>query len=169
MSPVADVGHEDGLVRIVGADQPIDIFYVPNELELSDFEGAWERSTPIDRGLRLMEKIDLIVTKQLTHRLQDATDVGFLSEKIEEEYRARLINSCEQEAIEMFGRFATPEIAAFAFRESRNEKVRELGWRTLEEMRDNGDPFAEEFIREIELLRREKRTPEQDQELGQSL
>jgi len=50
-------------------------------------------------------------------------------------------------------------------------------------MRANGDPFAEEFIREIglaspevidrsqneELLRRQKRTPEQDQELGQSL
>jgi hypothetical protein len=57
-------------------------------------------------------------------------------------------------------------------------------------MRANGDPFAEEFIREIglaspevvdrleeerrkqsqneELLRRQKRTPEQDQELGQS-
>jgi hypothetical protein len=49
----------------------------------------------------------------------------------------------------MFERFATAEIAAFAIRESANEKVRELGWRTLEEMRTAGDPFAEELSREL--------------------
>jgi hypothetical protein len=44
-------------------------------------------------------------------------------------------------------------------------------------MRDSGDPFAEELIREIERERlakaeellRQKRPPEQDQELDQSL
>ncbi len=83
------------------------------------------------------------------------------------------------------------EIAAFAVRESKDDSIRAVGWRILHEMRANGDPFAEEFIREIglaspevihrleeerrkqsqneELLRRQKRTPEQDQELGQSL
>lgn len=166
MDAIADVGGEDKLVRIVGADRPIDIFYRPNELEVSDFEEVWTRSTLVERGVRLMEKIDLIVTKQLTDRLHDLTDVKFLSGKIEEEYRARLIDASEQEAREMFARFATPEIAGFAFRESRDKKVRELGWKLLEEMRAGGDPFAEELVQEI---RRQKLTPEQDQELGHSL
>ena len=78
----------------------------------------------------------------------------------------------------MLDRFATPEIAAIAVRESKEDSIRVIGWRILHEMRHNGDPFAEELIREIErerlakaeeLLRRQKRTPEQDQELGQSL
>jgi hypothetical protein len=50
----------------------------------------------------------------------------------------------------MFERFATPEIAAFAIRQGVNEKVRELAWRTLEEMRTAGDPFAEELIRGLD-------------------
>jgi hypothetical protein len=86
----------------------------------------------------------------------------------------------------MLDRFATPEIAAIAVRESKEDSIRAVGWRILHEMRDNGDPFAEELIREIdpaltvrleevrrkqnaELLCRQKRTPEQDQGLGQSL
>ncbi|MBV8223902.1 MAG: hypothetical protein JO232_01795 [Verrucomicrobia bacterium] len=148
-SEIAAVGSEDGMVRLAGLDWPIDVFYKPNELDVSDFEGVWQRSTPSDRGLRLMDKIDLLVTKQLTDRLADRADIGFLTGKVEEEYRARLKDCSEQEAMEMFERFATAEIAAFAIRESANEKVRELGWRTLEEMRTAGDPFAEELGREL--------------------
>jgi hypothetical protein len=48
-------------------------------------------------------------------------------------------------------RFATPEIAAFSVRESNDDSIRAVGWRILHEMRANGDPFAEEFIREIGL------------------
>jgi len=149
-SEIAAVGSEDGMVRLAGLDWPIDVFYKPNEFDVSDFEGVWQRSTPSDRGLRLMEKIDLLVTKQLTDRLGDRADIGFLTGKVEEEYRARLKDCSEQEAKEMFERFATPEIAAFAIRESANEKVRALALRTLEEMRTAGDPFAEELIRELD-------------------
>jgi hypothetical protein len=131
----------------------------------------------------LLEAIDLIVTKQLTDRPHDETDIRFLTNKIEAQYRARLRTCLEAEAVAMLDRFATPEIAAFAVRESKDDSIRAVGWRILHEMRANGDPFAEEFIREIglaspevidrsqneELLRRQKRTPEQDQELGQSL
>ena len=191
---VADVplvGTEDRLIRIAGADRPIDVFFVPNEFDAADFEGVWERGTSIDHGVRLMEAIDLIVTKQLTDRPHDETDIRFLTNKIEAQYRARLRTCSEAETAAMLDRFATPEIAAFAVRESKDDSIRAVGWRILHEMRANGDPFAEEFIREIglaspevverleeerrkqsqneELLRRQKRTPEQDQELGQSL
>jgi hypothetical protein len=119
-SEVVVVGNEDGMIRLAGADMPIDIFYRPNELEVSDFEEVWERSTPSDRGLRLIGKIDLLVTKQLRGRPTDITDIKFLEDRIEEEYRARLKDCSEQEAREMLERFATPEIAAYAIRESRN-------------------------------------------------
>jgi hypothetical protein len=32
------VGAEDRLIRIVGNERPIDVFYIPNELEAADFE-----------------------------------------------------------------------------------------------------------------------------------
>jgi hypothetical protein len=57
------VGTEDRLIRIAGAERPIDVFFVPNEFEAGDFEGVWERGTSIDHGVRLIEAIDLIVTK----------------------------------------------------------------------------------------------------------
>ena len=50
----------------------------------------------------------------------------------------------------MLDRFATPDIAATAVRESKEDSIRALGWRILYEMRENGDPFAAEFIREME-------------------
>lgn len=152
---IATVGVEDGLIRLAGVDRPIDVFYLPNEIEISDFEGVWQRSTPMEHGLRLIEKIDLIVTKQLTDRAIDRTDVAYLSERVTEEYEGRLINCSEEEATELFARFATPEIAAFACRESQNAKVRELGRRTLEEMRAAGDPFAADLIETLEARRRE--------------
>jgi hypothetical protein len=144
------VGAEDRLIRIVGNERPIDVFYIPNELEAADFEGVWVRGMPIEHGLRLIEAIDLIVTKQLTDRPQDETDIRFLTSKIEAQYRERLKTCSEAEAVSMLARFATPEIAAIAVRESKEDSIRALGWRILYEMRENGDPFAAEFMRELE-------------------
>jgi hypothetical protein len=96
----------------------------PEQQRAVDREAAdtWgrERSTPSDRGLRLIEKIDLLVTKQNTTRITDVTDIKFLDEQIEKQYRPRLMNCNEKEAREMFERFATPEIAAYAIRENRD-------------------------------------------------
>ena len=97
-----------------------------------------------------MEEIDLIVTKQLTNRGHDETDIRFLQDKIEADYRGRLPMCSAQEAKEMLGRFATPGIAAFAFKEARDAGVRLLGWNILNEMREAGDPFAEDLIRELD-------------------
>jgi hypothetical protein len=72
---------------------------------------VWERGTPIDHGVRLIEAIDLIVTKQLTDRPHDETDIRFLTQKIEAEYSSRLRTCSEAEAASMLERFATPEIA----------------------------------------------------------
>lgn len=53
-----------------------------------------------------------------------------------------------QEAVKFLA--ATPEIAAFACREAHNAGVRSLGWSILNEMKEAGDPFAEDLIREID-------------------
>jgi hypothetical protein len=155
-SDLVAVGAEDRLIRISGVERPIDVFFVPNELEAGDFDGVWERGTSIDHGVRLMEAIDLIVTKQLTDRPHDETDIRFLTHKIETEYASRLKTCSEAEAASMLARFATPEIAAIAVRESKEDSIRAIGWKILHEMRDNGDPFAEQFIREIEREREAK-------------
>jgi hypothetical protein len=94
------------------------------------------------------------VTKQNTTRITDVTDIKFLEEQIEKQYRPRLMNCNEKEAREMFERFATPEIVAYAIRENRDQKVRELAWRTLEEMRVEGNPFAEELVRDSKAQNR---------------
>jgi hypothetical protein len=149
VSEIPTVGTDDGMVRLAGLDRPIDVFYRPNELEVSDFEAVWQRSTPSDRGLRLMDKIDLLVTKQNTTRITDVTDIKFLEDKIESEYRSRLVSCSEQEARQMFERFATPEIAAYAIRQNPDQKVRDLAWGILEELRAQGNPFAEELVRDL--------------------
>ena len=41
-------------------------------------------------------------------------------------------------------------MAAYAVREKRDQKVRELAWGILEELRALGNPFAEELVREIQ-------------------
>jgi len=101
-----------------------------------------------------MEEIDLIVTKQLTNRPNDRTDIRFLQDKIEAAYRDRLQTCSPEQAQEMLARFATPEIAAFAIKEASDANVRSLGWKLLNEMREAGDPFAEDLIREIESQNR---------------
>jgi hypothetical protein len=50
---------------------------ISNSVERST-EG-WERGTSMDHGVRLMEAIDLIVTKQLADRPHDETDIRFLT------------------------------------------------------------------------------------------
>jgi hypothetical protein len=144
------VANEDRLIRIAGTSRPIDVFYIPNELEAADFEAVWQRGQPLEHGIRLMEEIDLIVTKQLTNRPNDRTDIRFLEDKIEAAYRDTLRTCSAEEAQEMLARFATPEIAAFAVKEATDADVRSLGWKLLNEMRQAGDPFAEDLIREIE-------------------
>ena len=147
---LSGVASEDRLIRIAGTNRPIDVFYIPNELEAADFEGVWQRGKALEHGIRLMEEIDLIVTKQLTNRPNDRTDIRFLQDKIEAAYRDRLRTCSAEEAQEMLARFATPEIAAFAVKEASDADVRSLGWKLLDEMRQAGDPFAEDLIREIE-------------------
>ena len=62
------------------------MFFVPNELE-QIFRGRLGVGTPRDPGVRLIEAIDLIVTKQLTDGHRTRRIFAFSLNKIEAQYR----------------------------------------------------------------------------------
>ncbi len=144
------VASRDGLIRILTEDRPVDAFYLPNELGTEDFASAWARATPLDGALRLMEEVDLIISKQDTGRPHDDIDIGFLTEKIERTYKEKLLD-CEPEAARrMVERFATPEIAAHLARHRSDTRLREYALNLLREMSEQGDPFAAELLKELQ-------------------
>lgn len=149
--PVADfpeVISRDGVVRIVGVNQPLDIFRRPNQLDPAEFNDVWSRSEVLDDGTRLPDPIDLLVSKQETGRDKDQTDIIFLEGKIQADYLARLPQASKDEALQMLGRFLTPRVAEAALAHS-DPAVRDLGMRFLHELAEEGDPFAAEILRKI--------------------
>ncbi|MGF1657633.1 MAG: hypothetical protein ACFCU3_11730 [Verrucomicrobiales bacterium] len=82
-----EVIERDGVFRMMGASQPLDIFRSPNELSMEEFEEVWNRATLLDDGTRLPDTIDLLVTKQETGRDKDIQDIAFLEAKAEREYQ----------------------------------------------------------------------------------
>ena len=155
---VADVPsmiEADRMIRIVSNDRPIDVFYRATNLGLGDFDGAWERGRQLEEGARVIDAIDLIVTKYQTGRDHDQSDIAFLQSKIEKVYEQRLKTCYPEEANELFERFLLPESAAFAAKHAENDAVRKLGLEVLARLSADGDPFAIELQ---EQLRQELRS-----------
>lgn len=146
-SEIADVIREDGVVRLLGLDRPVDLFRRPNEMNEADFEEVWLRSKPLDDGTRLPDMIDLLLTKQQTGREKDMIDIGFLEMRIEQEYLRELPAASEARAVEMLRRFLTPRIARAVLGHPSLD-IRKLGYRYLEELAADGDPFAAQYLRE---------------------
>lgn len=134
-----------GVVRILGATQPFDVFRRPNEMEVSEFEGVWNRATSQADGTRLPDVVDLLVTKQDTGRAKDTYDIQFLEGKAEEMYLARLPQARPEEALEMLSRFLNPKVADAAARHA-DPQVREAGLKFLRELAAEGDPFARDLL-----------------------
>ncbi len=148
VNDVPEVISRDGVVRIIGVNQPLDIFRKPNQLDPAEFNEIWSRSQILDDGTRLPDPIDLLVSKQETGREKDQTDIIFLEGKIQADYLERLPRASRDEAVQMLGRFLTPRVAEAALAHA-DEKVRQLGVRFLRELAQEGDPFAAEILRKI--------------------
>ena len=142
--------ERDGVVRLMGASQPLDIFRKPNELPIEEFNDAWDRAQPLVDGTRLPDEIDLLMTKQLTGREKDTLDIGFLENKAQNRYLQELPSASEARAIQMVERFLTPKVAEAALAHPA-EAVRQLGMRYLRELAHDGDPFAAEILRGLQL------------------
>ncbi len=137
-----------GVVRILGATQPFDIFRRPNEMDISGFEEVWNRATPQSDGTRLPDVVDLLITKQDTGRAKDTYDIQFLEGKAEEIYLERLPQAPHAEAMEMLSRFLNPKVAYAAARHG-DPGVREAGLTFLRELAAEGDPFARDLLTEF--------------------
>ncbi len=127
LEEIPAVVAEDRFVRILGADRPIDAFRAPNHLTAEEFDEIWQRCELLEDGTRLLDEIDLIVTKMGTGRPHDEADTRFLQSKVERSYRERIKTCSPNEASKLFERFTTPDIAAFAATEAEDPAVRALG------------------------------------------
>lgn len=146
-SHLVDVISQDGVIRILGMERPLDIFRDPNELAMEQFDEVWSRARPLGDGTRLPDVIDLLVTKQDTGRDKDTQDIVFLEAKAEREYLQKLPNVDAAEAIWMLGRFLTPRVAELAMTHS-DSAVRELAYTFLVELADEGNPYARDILQE---------------------
>ncbi|MCX6874926.1 MAG: hypothetical protein NTW21_14130 [Verrucomicrobia bacterium] len=146
-SDLSEVVENDGMVRLMGLDRPLDLFRRPNELEMDEFNEVWDRGRILEDGTRLPDLIDLLVTKQRTGRQKDMTDILFLELKAESEYLAELPGASEARAKEMLDRFLTPNIAKAALAHPSFE-IRKLGYGYLQELAGDGDPYAADYLRE---------------------
>lgn len=72
----------------------------------------------------------------------------FLEHKAETECIARLSSNSAEANREMLDRFLTPNLAAAAARHP-DASVREMGLRYLKELAAEGDPFAEDLLRDL--------------------
>lgn len=144
----ADVISRDGVVRMMGANQPLDIFRDPNQIDMTSFDEVWSRAEALEDGTRLPDAVDLLLSKQDTGRDKDLQDIAFLEAKIEREYLEKLPTADEHEALHMLGRFLTPKVAESALSHP-SVTIRELGLRFLDELADEGNPFAAEILRNL--------------------
>jgi hypothetical protein len=141
------------ILRLTGCDRPIDIFYQPNEVELLEFDAFWSRGTDLDDGTRVMDAIDLIITKQDTNRPHDQEDVNFLFSKVETELMKAIPSASFEFTQAQFGRFRSAD-TAFIATTNPDERVQELGVRILAELAQGGDPFAQERLGQITALKK---------------
>ncbi len=145
-----EVIAQDHLIRLAGADQPLDVFRVPNEFGAEEFGEVWNRATSLaGQAARLIDPIDLIITKKLTGRERDMADILFLEEKVENDARARVSGWSVEDAARFFTRFETPALAHAVATLGRDEAVREFGKNSLRAFAAEGDPFAADFLGEL--------------------
>lgn len=146
---LAEVISRDGVVRLMGSNQPLDIFRDPNEIDMTSFDEVWARALPLEDGTRLPDAVDLLLSKQDTGCDKDLQDIAFLEAKIEREYLEKLPQADEATARHMLGRFLTPKVAEAVLSHS-SSAVRELGLRFLHELAEEGNPFAADILKKLQ-------------------
>lgn len=143
-----DVVESFGVVRVSGLSHPLDVFRKPNNLEPEEFDVIWSNSLPLDDSrARVLEDIDLLVTKLETGREKDQNDLLFLEAKIRGRIGAELERASLDEAHALFARYADHATCAAALKNPHPE-VQALALETLKEFAEQGNPFARELLAE---------------------
>ncbi len=140
-----EIATIDGVVRVTGLVTDLDLFYRPNGLERADFDAVWERASVWAEEVRVVDPLDLIVTKDGTGRDQDQLDISFLEAKLRNDLGSRLKTATPAEAEAIFARYADHVVAAKAL-ENLDPAVQALARKILEEFAAQGDPFARDAL-----------------------
>lgn len=142
--------HRDGVVRIQGLDRPVDAFRIPNNLDAEDFDPCWMHASASMGPVRVMDEIDLLVTKESTNRDQDAADVAFLERRIRTRLTPLVRNCDAKTADAIFTRYADNEICKAAL-ENPDQGVREQAIEMLRHLSRSGDPAAPGILEALHL------------------
>ena len=140
-----EIATLDGVVRVCGLNTDLDIFYKPNGLDCAEFSAVWERALPWAEAVRVMEPVDLILTKEGTGRQRDRTDISHLEGRLHTELGGRLSTATRAEAEAIFARFVDHAVAARAL-ENPDPAVQALAREILTELAAQGDPFARDAL-----------------------
>ena len=135
----------DGVVRVSGLTADLDLFRQPNGLACDDFEAVWQRSTSWADAVRVMEPLDLILTKEGTGRDQDVQDVAFLEGKVRADLGARLAVATPDEADVIFARYVDHVVCERALANP-HAAVRAQARALLAELAESGDWFARDIL-----------------------
>ncbi len=142
---LAEVIAVDDVVRVCGLNADLDLFRKPNGMECEDFDAAWAQAQAWADGVRIMEPIELILTKENTGREQDFQDILFLEGKIRTNFGARLATGSIEEARALFSRFADHVVCERAL-ENPDPAVRALAREVLAELAEQGDWFSRDVL-----------------------
>ena len=149
---IAAAAIETGVVRVLGLECPLDVFREPNEIEVEDFERMWAQSTLKDDGVRLLDPVDLLVSKEDTERDHDLADKRFLEAKIRTDFGARLAVASIEEARALFARYADHVVCERALTNP-DPAVRALARGVIEELAAAGDWFSRDVLARLERER----------------
>jgi hypothetical protein len=138
-----------GMVRVGGLDRYLDIFYQPNQLDIEDFETAWNFAMLGLGKARVMDESFLIATKTDTGRTSDHHDVSFLEKKLRREISFQLKICSPAEAERHFSRYLDHATCQAALTNP-DAAVQRLGVIGLCELAKDGNPFAIEALKNWE-------------------
>ena len=134
-----EIATIDGVVCVTGLVADLDLFYRPNGLECADFDAVWADE------VRVVDPLDLIVTKDGTGRDQDQLDIAFLEAKLRADLGGRLKTATLPEAEAIFARYTDHFVAAKAL-ENPDPAVQALAREILEDLAAQGDPFSRDVL-----------------------
>ena len=138
---IAEAADETGMIRILGLDRPLDIFYRPNEFEVGDFQDVKKRATRLEDGSFCPDAIDLVQSKLDTGREKDNLDRSFLENLVISRYLGSLPTASLAEVEEMLARYSDFRVLESALTNP-DPAVQKLARGQLQEFADQGDPFS---------------------------
>ena len=133
------------MIRINGLERPLDIFREPNNMEKKDFEQAYSRSNTYYGKYKVMDEIDLLLTKDDTGRKYDIEDQVFLRAKINSEIQSNLESGSYEEVRKYFDRYIDLKCCEAALKNT-DPEVKKLAYEMIKLIAEEGDMYAKVFL-----------------------